>query len=125
MDYVALNVESDGATHLNCTVRTPATQFLAEIPALGTHMVYPTLMAAALAEHFGMGADEITQGLRAFLPTKMRMNVCLLYTSKQISAEVQFEKTHRCNAGAISGDYQQSFWPFGRNTGSEITGEAS
>ena len=75
MDYVALNVESDGATHLNCTVRTPATQFLAEIPALGAHMVYPTLMAAALAEHFGMGADEITQGLRAFLPTKMRMNV--------------------------------------------------
>lgn len=75
LDYTALNVESDGATHLSCTVRTPSTQFLAQIPALGAHMVYPTLMAAALAEHFGMGGDEITQGIRAFLPTKMRMNV--------------------------------------------------
>ena len=75
MDYTALNVESDGSTHLSCTVRTPVTQFLAQIPALGAHMVYPTLIAAALAEHFGMGGDEITQGIRAFLPTKMRMNV--------------------------------------------------
>ena len=74
-DYTALNVDSDGTTHLTCTVRTPSTQFLAEIPALGAHMVYPTLMAAALAEYFGMGGDEITQGIRAFLPTKMRMNV--------------------------------------------------
>ena len=75
MEYTAMNVVSDGATHLSCTVRTPKTQFLADIPALGAHMVYPTLMAAALAEYFGMGADEITQGIQAFLPTKMRMNV--------------------------------------------------
>ena len=38
-------------------------------------MIYPTLMAAAVAEHFGMGPDEIQQGIRAFLPTKMRMNL--------------------------------------------------
>ena len=75
MDYTALNVESDGTSRLTCTVRTPATQFEAEIPALGTHMVYPTLIASALAEHFGMGGDEITQGIQGFLPTKMRMNV--------------------------------------------------
>ncbi len=75
MDYTALDVDSDGATHLSCTVRTPSAQFSVEIPALGAHMVYPTLVAAAIAEHFGMGGDEITQGVRAFLPTKMRMNV--------------------------------------------------
>lgn len=75
LDYTALNVESDGETHLRCTVRTPSAQFLAEIPALGAHMVYPTLAATAVAEHFGMAGDEITQGIRAFLPTKMRMNV--------------------------------------------------
>lgn len=75
LDYTALNVQSDGATHLSCTVRTPDTQILAEIPALGAHMVYPTMMAAAVAEWFGMRGDEITQGIRAFLPTKMRMNV--------------------------------------------------
>lgn len=75
LDYTAYDLESDGATHLNCKVKTPVGQFQAEIPALGAHMVYPTLMAAAVGEHFGMGADEITQGIRAFLPTKMRMNV--------------------------------------------------
>ena len=75
LDYTAYNVDSDGATHLSCEVKTPLTRFQANIPALGGHMIYPTLMAAAVAEHFGMGADEITQGIRAFLPTKMRMNV--------------------------------------------------
>ena len=32
-------------------------------------------MATAVGELFGMEADEITRGIRAFLPTKMRMNV--------------------------------------------------
>jgi UDP-N-acetylmuramoyl-tripeptide--D-alanyl-D-alanine ligase len=75
MDYTAYDMESDGASHITCKVKTPVAQFQADIPALGGHMIYPTLMAAAVAEHFGMGADEITQGIRAFLPTKMRMNV--------------------------------------------------
>lgn len=75
LDYLAYDVESDGASHLECKIQTPYTKFQVEIPALGTHMVYPTLMATAVGEHFGMHADEITQGIRAFLPTKMRMNV--------------------------------------------------
>lgn len=75
LDYTAYDMDTDGATHLSCKVKTPVSQFLADIPALGGHMIYPTLMAAAVAEYFGMGADEIMQGIRAFLPTKMRMNV--------------------------------------------------
>ena len=38
-------------------------------------MIYSTLMATAVAEHFGMAPEEIRQGIRAFLPTKMRMNL--------------------------------------------------
>ena len=75
LDYTAYDIDTDGASHMDCKVKTPATQFHADIPALGGHMIYPTLMAAAVAEHFGMGADEIMRGTRAFLPTKMRMNV--------------------------------------------------
>ncbi len=75
LDYTAYDLESDGATRLSCKVKTPVTKFQAEIPALGAHMIYPTLMAAAVGEKFGMGADEIIRGVRAFLPTKMRMNV--------------------------------------------------
>ena len=75
MDYTAADVDTGDGTHLSCSIRTPKAQFRADIPALGGHMIYPTLMAAAVAEHFGMAADEILQGIRAFLPTKMRMNV--------------------------------------------------
>ncbi len=75
MDYTAADVDTGDGTHLSCSIRTPKAQFQADIPALGGHMIYPTLMAAAVAEHFGMAADEILQGIRAFLPTKMRMNV--------------------------------------------------
>ncbi|MBM6693162.1 UDP-N-acetylmuramoyl-tripeptide--D-alanyl-D-alanine ligase [Pseudoflavonifractor capillosus] len=75
LDYTAFDIDSDGASHISCQVKTPHSKFQADIPALGTHMIYPTLMATAVGELFGMEADEITRGIRAFLPTKMRMNV--------------------------------------------------
>ena len=74
LDYSAYDLQSE-ESHLKCMIRTPGGQFGANIPALGNHMIYPTLMATAVAEHFGMAPDEIAQGIRAFLPTKMRMNL--------------------------------------------------
>lgn len=41
-------------------------------------MVYPALMAAAVGELYGMTGEEITRGVKNFLPTKMRMNVMRL-----------------------------------------------
>ena len=38
-------------------------------------MVYPTLMAAAVGERFGLTQKEITDGVLHFAPTKMRMNI--------------------------------------------------
>ena len=75
LDYAARDLSSDGAGHLFCRVKTPRSQFEANIPALGSHMIYPTLMAAAAAEALGMAPDEIVRGIGAFLPTKMRMNI--------------------------------------------------
>jgi len=75
MDYTAYQIESDGQSRMTCSIRTPVTHFDATIPALGEHMVYPALMAAAVAERFGLNAEEIRRGLQRFLPTKMRMNV--------------------------------------------------
>lgn len=75
LDYTACALSSDGAGHLSCRVKTPRSQFEASIPALGRHMIYPTLMAAAVAEALGMAPDEIIRGIGAFLPTKMRMNI--------------------------------------------------
>ena len=46
-----------------------------DIPALGDHMIYPTLIAAAVGERFGLTPDQIEEGLSQFVPTRMRMNV--------------------------------------------------
>ena len=75
LDYAACDLSTDSAAHLSCRVKTPRSQFQVNIPALGQHMIYPTLMAAAVAEALGMAPDEIIRGIGAFLPTKMRMNI--------------------------------------------------
>lgn len=75
LEYTARDLSTDGAGHLSCRVKTPRSQFQADIPALGSHMIYPTLMAAAVGEALGMAPDEMIQGIGAFLPTKMRMNI--------------------------------------------------
>ncbi len=75
LDYAACDLSSDSVGHLSCRIKTPRSQFQASIPALGSHMIYPTLMAAAAAEALGMAPDEIVRGIGAFLPTKMRMNI--------------------------------------------------
>ncbi len=74
-DYRACRVESDGKSRITCEVKTPDMECTVEIPALGEHMVYPTLMAAAVGERFGLTQKEITDGVLHFAPTKMRMNI--------------------------------------------------
>ena len=75
VDYLAYQVESDGESRMTCKVKTPHNHCDVTIPALGEHMVYPALMAAAVAEHFGLTGEEIVRGVQGFLPTKMRMNI--------------------------------------------------
>ena len=75
LDYAAFDLSRDGSAHLSCRIRTPRGQFEADIPALGSHMIYPTLMAAAVGEALGLEPDEIVRGIGTFLPTKMRMNI--------------------------------------------------
>ena len=43
------------------------------VPALGRHMIYPTLCAAAIAKKLDMSYEEIIEGIRQFKPTAMRM----------------------------------------------------
>lgn len=75
MDYRAAGLESDGRSGMTCRLTTPKGSFQVEIPALGEHMIYPTLMAAAVGEHFGLTAEQIASGVLHFAPTKMRMNI--------------------------------------------------
>lgn len=75
LDYVASDLRGDGRSRMNCHIKTPSQEIQISIPALGEHMVYPALMAGAVGEHFGMTAEEITDGILHFAPTKMRMNI--------------------------------------------------
>ena len=53
LDYTACDLSHD-SVHLTCRIKTPHNQFQASIPALGNHMIYPTLMATAAGEALGM-----------------------------------------------------------------------
>ncbi len=75
LDYTAMNLTSDGKAGTSCKVKTPHTVCDVEIPALGSHMIYPTLMAAAVGERFGLTEEEFRRGVLHFAPTKMRMNI--------------------------------------------------
>ncbi|MEG1857695.1 MAG: UDP-N-acetylmuramoyl-tripeptide--D-alanyl-D-alanine ligase [Pseudoflavonifractor sp.] len=75
LDYTADHLSSDGKANLTCEVKTPHTHCEVEIPALGNHMIYPVLMAAAVGEHFGITREEFCRGVLHFAPTKMRMNI--------------------------------------------------
>lgn len=75
VDYRAFDIESDGEGTSHCKIQTKANTFEVEIPALGEHMIYPALMAAAVAEHYGLSQEEIRKGILHFAPTKMRMNI--------------------------------------------------
>ena len=74
-EYRAQITGGDGVSHIHCRLTTPSMDREVCIPALGEHMVYPTLIAAAVAERFGLTPDEIEQGIRQFVPTRMRMNI--------------------------------------------------
>jgi len=75
LSYHARLTGGDGVSHIHCRLTTPRMDEEVMIPALGEHMIYPALLATAVAERFGLTADEISQGLTRFVPTRMRMNI--------------------------------------------------
>ena len=75
LDYRAQVVGGDGVSHIHCRMVTPKMDREVRIPALGEHMIYPALIAAAAGERFGLTPDQIEEGLRQFVPTRMRMNI--------------------------------------------------
>ena len=73
--YRAVDVSAQQGSSIGCTAITPAGEYKMEIPALGQHMVYPALIAAAVGQRFGLTGEEILEGIARFEPTKMRMNL--------------------------------------------------
>lgn len=73
--YRAQVTGGDGVSHIHCRLITPNMDREVKIPALGEHMIYPTLIAAAVGERFGLTPDQIEEGITQFVPTRMRMNI--------------------------------------------------
>ena len=73
-DYYCTNVYSEG--HMTyATIITPKDTYPIAIPALGIHMVYNSLVAIAIADQLGLSKQDILDGLMAYIPSKMRMNI--------------------------------------------------
>ena len=92
LDYRACLTGGDGLSHIHCRLTTPAMDRDVKIPALGEHMIYPSSIAAAVAEHFGLTPDEIEQGLTQFVPTRMRMNILRRKDNNSESALVTYSR---------------------------------
>ncbi len=75
LEYRAWEVVGDGFSRIDCRLTTPEMDRTVRIPALGEHMIYPALIAAAVGERLGLTPDQIEEGLTQFVPTRMRMNV--------------------------------------------------
>lgn len=73
-DYWAEKIRSEGMYTL-AEVKTPKAHYSIRIKALGEHMVYNTLAAIAIAEHYQLSEDEIMRGLANYAPAKMRMQI--------------------------------------------------
>lgn len=73
-DYWAKDIQGEGE-YTTAVVTTPQTTYHIRIRALGEHMVYNTLAAIAVAEHYGLSEEEITRGLASYMPAKMRMHI--------------------------------------------------
>jgi len=74
-EYRAEVIGGDGISYIRCRLTTPSMDREVSIPALGVHMIYPTLLAVAVAERFDLTEEEICLGLARFVPTRMRMNI--------------------------------------------------
>ena len=76
-DYWAKDIHSEGEYTL-ATVISPKQTYQIRIKALGEHMVYNTLAAIAVAEHFGLTEEEVMNGIASYEPAKMRMHITTL-----------------------------------------------
>ena len=76
--FRAVHIEDTLQDAVQFTMETPDGSFPVKVPALGRHMIYPALTAAAIGMHYGMTAKEIAAGIAHYVPTAMRMETVRL-----------------------------------------------
>ena len=74
-DYRAVDIDDGSTECVRFNALTPGGSFPVNVPMPGRHMIYAAMTAAAVGAHFGETNGEITRGIDAYVPTKMRMEV--------------------------------------------------
>ncbi len=72
-DYRAKEIQDTLQEKLVYKAVTPEGSYQVDVPALGHHLIYPTLTAAAIGAHFGMTNEEIARGIANYHATAQRM----------------------------------------------------
>ena len=87
MPHCAARVEDiadHGIDGISCVVYTAKARYQLQIPAPGTHMVYPASIAVSIGEALGLRVDEIVRGVAAYEPAGARMRVVRLPDSRRL-----------------------------------------
>ena len=74
----AVDIDDTRSETLCFTAVTPIGTFPVTVPALGRHMIYPALTAAAVGAAHGLSVEEIQRGIASYVPTRMRMETIRL-----------------------------------------------
>lgn len=74
----AVDIQDTQQECVKFTMVSPKGQIPVTVPVLGRHMIYPSLVAAALGDHYGMTLEEIVAGIAAYVPTALRMEKVVL-----------------------------------------------
>ncbi len=77
-EWKAVDIQDTLQECVKFTMVSPKGQIPVIVPALGRHMIYPSLVAAALGDHYGMTLEEIVAGIAAYVPTALRMEKLVL-----------------------------------------------
>lgn len=72
--YTAKEIQERECEGMLAVLQTPNHRYHVTIPALGQHMIYNVLPAVIIGEHLGLNKKDIIEGIKAFIPTKMRLN---------------------------------------------------
>ena len=91
-EWRAIDIQEDKEESMSFTAVTPIGTFPVVVPALGHHMIYPALTAAAIGAEYGLTIAEIQNGIAHYVPTKMRME-----TLRLANGIVIFNDTYNAN----------------------------
>jgi len=69
------NIELLGLSGSRCDIHLDGEVLKVFIPVAGKHMIYNAMAAAAVGKKFALSNEQITEGIRKFTPTKMRMDI--------------------------------------------------